>query len=191
MDALRCADPIPLPTLLEYWLGELDEARELAIDEHLLGCAHCTANLQALADIGDGIRMAVGAGDVNTVVTGPFVERLAARGLRLRQYRVPHNGSVHCTVAPDDDLLITRLVAPLDDVEHLDIERLTEDGVAVERVRDVPFDASAGEVLFTPRIARIRALPRTTVRFRLVSTDAAGDRIVGDYTLYHTPHPAA
>jgi hypothetical protein len=183
-----CASPIPLGTLVEYWLGELDEAREGQLDEHLLGCGHCSANLQGLVDIGGGIRTAVRAGAVQGVVTGAFVERLADKGLRLREYRVPHNGSVHCTVAPEDDLLITRLAAPLAGVGSLDLERLSGDGTILERMRDVPFDATAGEVVLTPRIEPVRALPATTVRFRLLEIAPSGERLVGEYTLYHTPH---
>ncbi len=185
-----CASPIPLATLVEYWLGELDEAREGRLDEHLLGCGHCSANLQSLVDIAGGIRTAVRAGAVPAVLTDAFLKRLAAQGLRLREYRVPHNGSVHCTVAPDDDLLISRLEAPLAGVERLDVERLGGEAQTVERLQDVPFDAAAGEVLIAPRIDRIRALPASTSRIRLLAVAPSGERLVGEYTFNHTPWPA-
>ena len=185
---LACPSPIPAGTLLEYWLGELDKAREGQLDEHLLGCGHCSANLQGLVDIGGAIRAAVREGAVQGVVTGAFVKRLAEKGLRVREYRVPHNGSVHCTVAPDDDLLVTRLAAPLAGVGSLDLERLSGDGTTLERMRDVPFDATAGEVVLTPRIEAVRALDATTVRFRLLEMAPSGERLVGEYTLHHTPH---
>ena len=184
----NCASPIPLATLLEYWLGELDAAREAQLDEHLLGCGHCSANLQGLVDLGGEVRAAVRAGAVHAVLTDAFVQRLAAQGLRLREYRVPHNGSVHCTVAPDDDLLITRLDAPLAGVERIDVERLGDEGAVLERLRDVPFDAAAGEVVFTPRMEHIRALPASTVRYRLLAVAPSGERLVGEYTFHHTPY---
>jgi hypothetical protein len=185
-----CASPIPLATLVEYWLGELDEAREGELDEHLLGCSHCSANLQSLVDFAGGIRAAVRAGAVPAVLTDAFLKRLAAQGLRLREYRVPHNGSVHCTVAPDDDLLISRLEAPLAGVERLDVERLGGDAQTIERLQDVPFDAAAGEVLIAPRMDRIRALPASTSRIRLLAVAPSGERLVGEYTFNHTPWPA-
>jgi hypothetical protein len=183
-----CASPIPLATLLEYWLGELDEAREGALDEHLLGCGHCSATLQGLVDLAGEVRAAVRAGAVHAVLTDAFVKRLAAQGLCLREYRVPHNGSVYCTVAPEDDLLITRLDAPLEGVERLDIERSGEEGAGIERLRDVPFDAAVGEVVYTLRMGRIRALPATTLRVRLLAMSPSGERLVGEYTFHHTPH---
>jgi hypothetical protein len=183
-----CASPIPLATLLEYWLGEVDEAREAALDEHLFGCGHCSASLQGLVDIAGEVRAAVRAGAVHAVLTDAFVKRLAAQGLRLREYRAPHNGSVNCTVAPDDDLLITRLDAPLAGVERLDVERLGGEGAVLERLRDVPFDATAGEVVIAERMEVMRALPASTVRMRLLAMAPSGERLVGEYTFHHTPH---
>ena len=184
----NCASPIPLATLLEYWLGELDAAREAQLDEHLLGCGHCSANLQGLVDLGGEVRAAVRAGAVHAVLTDAFVQRLAAQGLRLREYRVPHNGSVHCTVAPDDDLLITRLDAPLAGIERLDVESAGGGDAGFERLRDVPFDAAAGEVVLTSRMKQIRALPASTVRMRLLAVAPSGERLVGEYTFHHTPY---
>lgn len=190
MTSTRCASPIPLATLLEYWLGELDAEREEQIDEHLLGCGHCSVNLQSLVELAGAVREAVRAGELKAVLTGAFVQRLAEQGVRLREYRVPHNGSVHCTVAPDDDVLITRLDAPLAGVERLDLERVGAGGAGVERLHDVPFDAATGEVIFTLPMERVRALPATTVRIRLVAVASAGERTVGEYALHHTPHRA-
>jgi hypothetical protein len=188
MTQRSCASPVALATLLEYWLGELDEAREATLDEHLLGCGHCSATLQGLVDLAGEVRAAVRAGAVHAVLADAFVKRLAAQGLRLREYRVPHNGSVYCTVAPDDDLLITRLDAPLAGVERLDVELLGGEGAGLERLRDVPFDAAAGEVVLAARMERMRALPASTVRMRLLAMAPSGERLVGEYTFHHTPH---
>ena len=186
-----CTRPIPLATLLEYWLGELDEAQELRLGEHLLGCGHCSANLQRLVDLAGEVRAAVRAGAVPVVLTDTFVQRLAAQGLRLREYRVPHNGSVHCTVAPEDDLMITRLDAPLTGVGRLDVERLGGEGERLELLQDVPFDAATGEVVLAPRMERIRALPASTLRMRLLAVAPSGERVVGECTFHHTPYREA
>jgi hypothetical protein len=191
MTQSSCASPIPLATLLEYWLGELDASAGRPTRS-------APARLQPLqrksAEPGRHCRRSprgVRTGAVNGVVTGAFVKRLAAEGLRLREYRVPQNGSIHCTVTPDDDLLITRLDAPLVGVERLDLERLSGEGTTLERMCDVPFDVTAGEVVLTPRMERIRALPATTVRFRLLAVAPSGERLVGEYTLHHTPYRPA
>ena len=192
MIATACGNPVSLSTLLEYWLGELEPARESAVDLHLLGCGPCSTLLESLVDIAGGVRAVVRKGAVHAALSDAFVKRLGAGGLRLREYRVPHNGSVLCTVAPEDDLLIARLDAPLAGVERLDVEHLREGGADFERLRDVPFDAGAGEVILAPRMERIRALPETTTRIRLLAMASAGghpagERLVGEYTFHHRP----
>lgn len=186
-----CQSPVPLATLAEYWLGELDSAREAELDEHLLGCGHCSAALQALVDLGDGIRALVRAGAVRAVVTDAFVQRLAAAGLKVREYRVALNSSVNCTVAPADDMMISRLQAPLAGVERLDLDLLGPEDNDRERLTDIPFDPDAGEVIVTHPIVGIRALPATTLRIRLLAVAAGSERMLGEYTFNHTPWPGS
>jgi hypothetical protein len=189
MSHRACGSPIPLATLAEYWLGELDELNEARVEEHLLGCGSCSGALQELADLGGGIRALVRDGAVGAVVTDAFVERLAAAGLRLREYRVPLNGSVNCTVAPDDDVMVTRLQAPLAGVDQVDLIMLDVPGQGPFRLRDIPFDPATGEVVLTTRIAPLRASPAATGRMHLVAVARDGERMIGEYTFNHTPWP--
>ena len=170
------------PTLVAYWLGELDDARESAIEEHYLGCAACSAQLAEVEALADGVRRALGAGLVRFVVTPRYVEQLRAHGLRLREYKVPRNGSVNCSVGPDDDVLLSRLQVPLEGVERLDL-------IAGEnRLEDIAFDAQSGEVVVAPSIAYIRTLPACRYVMRLVAVEAKGERVLGEYTFNHSPH---
>lgn len=189
MSHRACASPIPLAALAEYWLGELDEAREAPLEEHMLGCGHCSAALQELADLGGGIRALVREGAVHAVVTGAFLQRLADAGLRLREYRVPVNGSVNCTVAPDDDLVVAHLEVPLAGVERVDLIILGVEPDGRERLQDIPFDPAAGEVVLAPRIAILRASPAATARMQVVAVARDGERVIGEYTFNHTPWP--
>ncbi|MCL4799080.1 MAG: zf-HC2 domain-containing protein [Burkholderiales bacterium] len=184
-----CASPIALATLAEYWLGELDAAREAELDEHLLGCGQCSAALAELAELAGGIRALVSAGAVRAVVTDAFLERLAAAGLKVREYRVPPGGSVNCTVAPDDDLLVSRLEAPLAGLEQVDVVLLDVPGKAYERLRDVPFDAKAGAVVVAERIDIIRAAPAGRGRMQLFAVSGEAERLLGEYTFNHAPWP--
>lgn len=176
--------------LVQYWLGELDAAREGEIEEHLLRCTACAGRLEHIVAIAGGIRDLVRTGEVFAVVTDAFVQRLAAHGVRLNQYRVGWNGSVHCSVAPDDEIAIVRLEAPLEGVERLDVLFDVSNGVPHTRLQDVPFDRAAGEVVVTPRIARLRALPVSTAIVRLVSIEPDGERVVGEYRFNHRPWSA-
>jgi len=182
-----CAAAIPRATLLEYWLGELDETGEARIDEHLLGCADCSGQLQALVGLADGIRKLVQRGKVSGVFTDALTKRLAAAGLHVREYHVPRNGSVHCTIAPDDDVVVARLQAPLADVRQLDVLVFPAQGTGHERLEHVAFHSSASEVVVVPGTDLLRALPVSTLRMQLVAVERGSDHLIGEYTFHHTP----
>ena len=147
--------------------------------------ASCSARLQELALLSTGIKKVVASGAFGAVLTGVFVTRLRQAGLRVREYRVPPGGSVACTIAPDDDLVVGRLGAALGGVGRLDM--LVHDDARGDsaRLEDVPFDAAVGEVLFTPGVAYLRTLDTHTQRVELVAVAAGGDRVIGDYTFNH------
>jgi hypothetical protein len=172
--------------LLEYWLDEMDASREEAVDEHLLGCGDCAASLRELLDLGSRVRTCARRGLIRVVVTQGFVDRLATRGLRLREYRVPKNGSVRCTVAPDDDLVIARLEVPLLGVERLDLHLLGIEGHRVV-LADIPFEEASGEVLLAPHVGGLRSLPESTNRIQVHSIESGTSRMLGEYTFHHTP----
>lgn len=183
-------DHPPLEALIDYALDGADDAAAQAIDEHLMHCDACGERLDELMALRDGVRSALRAGAVSAVTTGAFVDRLAGRGLRIREYRLPLNGSVNCTVAPQDELLVSRLqVPPLQGVERLDAlaSFSLEPGVQ-HRLEDIPFDPRSGEVVYLPELATVRGMPEHTLRVQLLAVDAGGGtREVGHYTFHHRP----
>jgi len=187
MSHADCSAPIPPVTLLAYWLGELDESAESQVDEHLLGCGNCAAQLQALVELGEDIRKLVESGRLRGVFTDALPKRLAEAGLHVREYRVSRNGSVNCTIAPDDDVVLARLEAPLADVRQLDLLVFGPDGRGHERHEHVPFVASASEVVVVPGTDLLRALPISTMRMQLIAVEHGSDRMIGEYTFHHTP----
>jgi len=182
----QCATPIGLAHLLEYWLDELPADANERIDEHLLGCACCSADLGELVALGGAVRESLRRGTVHAFVTDPFVRDLVEAGLRVREYRVPRNGSVDCHVAADDDLLVARLEAPLAGINRIDVFARDSLGPEDYVFRDVPFDAASGEVVLAPNLAILRTKPSHRHHMRLVAVDAAGERIIGEYTFVHT-----
>ena len=182
---------LSVDALLGYWLSDAASAAEVdAVDEHLMQCDACGETLDELVALGDGVRAAFRAGAVSAVATAAFVERLAAQGVRLREYRLPPDGSVECSVAPDDDLLVSYLEAPLAGVQRLDAvtEWSLEPGVE-HRLEDVPFDPQAGEVLYLPKIAAVKKLPENILRVRLLAVESGGAREIGRYAFFHRPWP--
>jgi hypothetical protein len=183
-----CITPLALESLVDYWFEAGSTAEDARVEEHLFGCGPCSARLQQLANISLGIKRLVARGDFGAVVTSPFVARLKDAGLRVREYRVPAGGSVACTIAPQDDVVVGRLHASLAGITRLDmLVSDPERGDAV-RLKDVPFDAAAGEVIFSPGTAYLRTLHTQTQRVELLAVAEAGERLVGEYTFNHYPH---
>jgi len=185
MNASNCTAPLGFSALIEYWLDELDEAAEARIEEHLFGCEVCGAKLDEIVALAGGVRTAFGEGSVRAYVTDAFVKRLVEQNVRVREYRIPQNGSVNCTVLPDDEVVVSRLEAPLGGITRLDAYTYLGDAQP-QIFRDIPFDPESGAVVVTPKIALLRAAPSHVYRVRLVAVDANGEREVGDYTFNHT-----
>jgi hypothetical protein len=172
--------------VVDYWLGDTDGAATEAIDEHLLHCDACGALFDELVALGRGVRDAFSHGLVPSVLTPGLVERLKASGRRVREYQVPAGGSVLCSVAPEDEVLVSRVGAPLGGVRRLDAVLSYSFAPGEEqRLVDLPFDAAAGEVLFAPKLAEVRRQPEHDFVVRLLAVGDAGEREIGRYTFHH------
>ena len=185
-----CRNPIELERLAAYWLGELAAGEAEKVEEHFFACAHCSGRLEWLAALSDGVRAAVRAGAFGLVVSAPFVEALKQAGFRLREYRNAPGGRLECTMAAEDDAVVSRLQAPLAGVRRLDLVqnvRVGADDWPEMRLEDVPFDPAGGEVLYILPPKALKAMPAHTARMRLVSVGEAGERAIGEYAFAHTP----
>ena len=179
-----------IDALLDYWLHDSDAAATEAIDEHLMQCEACGRALDDLVALGDGVRAAFRSGAVSAMASDAFLKRLVDHGVQVREYRLPPNGSVNCTVGPDDELLVAHLETPLQDVDRLDaVVTLSFEPDVQHRLQDVPFDARAGEVLWMPKFGLVRNAPAHTAEVTLLSVDAGGANELGRYTFHHQPWP--
>jgi hypothetical protein len=177
-------------TLLDYWLHDGDPAATEAIDEHLMRCEPCGRALDELVALGDAVRDAFRSGAVAAMASSAFVQRLVDRGVRVREYRLPRDGSVNCTVAPGDELLVAHLETDLRAVERLDaLVTFSFDPEVQHRLEDVPFDTQAGEVLWMPKFDLVRNAPAHVAEVTLLSIGSAGARELGRYTFRHQPWP--
>lgn len=180
-----CSSPLDWDTLLAYWLGELESDIEAQTEAHYLGCPICSQRLAQLTVLGREVRELTRLSGVEFVISDPFARRLKADGMNVREYRVPANGSVNCTVTADDDFVVARLEAPLEGVTRVDMVYLDSDGNSELRKEDIPFAADG--VLFATRIEALRSLPEITLRLRLLAVDTDTERTLGEYTFNHTP----
>jgi hypothetical protein len=185
---MKCPSPLTWDSLLAYWLGEHDPDTAAQIEEHYLGCDVCSRRLEQLVTLARGVRALTRTSGVSVIVNEPFVRRLAEDGLQVREYRVPRNGSVNCTVTPEDDFVVARLEAPLAGVQRLDMVYLDSGGKTATRQADIPFIANSGGVVFSTRMDTLRSLPVTSLRVRLLAVENGDEHTLGEYTFNHTPY---
>jgi hypothetical protein len=183
------AEHIDFERLVAWWLGEADDQE---LEEHCFACAQCAGRQEWLAALADGVRAAVRDGRIAMVASARFVEAMKRARLRLREYRLGPGETVSCTIASDDDAVVSRVRAPVANARRVDaLWRIELAGMPDHDVRleDVPFDATSGEVLFMPGAAALRKMPAHTQRLRLVAVDEKGERLLGEYAFAHTPSP--
>ena len=173
--------------LLAYWLNEIDAATAERADEHLMACADCSARLGALVGLGAAVRRELTRGSFFAVLAAPFVARLKAAGLRVREYEVKPGGSVDCTITRDDDLLVTHLHAPLRGIRRVDF--VYEDPAAGlrQRANDIAFDPAADRVAIMSNAAYVRTMGHTRAHMRLLAVDGVEEHVIADYTFNHSP----
>ena len=179
---------VDFETLVAYWLGELGETAEADVDEHLLGCDRCGARLDEVVALAGGIGEAFARGAVQAFASEDFVRQLDAQGVPMREYRVPRNGAVNCTILPEDRFVVARMEAPLEGVTRVDAIYDLEG--QSRTFHDVPFDPADNSVVLLPRPATLRQMPSHRARIRLVSVEGTVERELGTYTFNHTRHPA-
>jgi hypothetical protein len=183
----RCREPLELAVLVDYWFGELPPPDQDHLEEHVLDCGECSARLQDLVAIGEGVRRLAPQGAFRVVVSPSFLEAASRQGLRVREYKVPPGGRVACTVTLDDDLIVSRLRGDFREVSRLDLVTQAEDGPE-RRIENLPIVPSSQELIVAQSMPYLRAIMGSCVtRIRLLAHEPGGDRLVGEYTFAHTP----
>jgi len=191
---MKCADPIDATLLGDYWLGALAGPEEEAVELHLFDCDDCGRRLREVVALAEGVRKIAREGSLRMVVGDVFLERVAAEGLRVRQYAPPAGGGVECTVTAEDDFLIGRLAADTRGAKRVDLCICDARGVEQMRLADIPV-SEAGEVVYQESMTFAKASPSMKMIARLVGFDDAGvERVLGEYIFNHTrslPGPGA
>jgi len=183
-----CAQPLSDQALLDWWVGELPPEERGPTERHLLGCSACSARAEVLQALSEGVRSLVQGGRFMALVTDDLVEKMRGEGRKIREYQVKAGGTIHCTVAPDDEMVVTRLGASVGDVPRVDL--LIRVGDAPEmRIPELPCPPGAGEVVMAFPVDALQAAPQHVQHLRLVAVDGPAERVLGEYTFDHRPWP--
>ena len=177
---MTCANPIAGDTLVDYWAGDLDETETAAVDEHLFGCADCTASSARVAAVAQALRA-----EIPSVVLRAAVERLRARGTRIRENGFAPGDRREVEFGADAELLIHRLGGlDLTGAERIDLRITSEStGALVSDLEAVPFDRAEGAVFIACQ-RHYAALPHDTVMSLSIHATGAPPR-TATYTILH------
>ena len=180
-------DHMESPVLMDYWLAALTSEAEAAVEEHLLVCDTCGNRLREVIALAEGLRVLARSGSLQVIVSDGLVRHAAGSGLRVREYAPPQGGSVQCTVASDDDLLLARLTTDLSTAARVDLSWCDPQGVELQRMTDIPVSADAGNVICQQSMTWAKGAPTSTMIARLLAVDDSGDeRLLAEYTFHHT-----
>jgi anti-sigma factor RsiW len=177
---MSCANPIAWETLVDYWAGELDEAATASLEEHLFGCAECTAASARVA----AVTQAVGEA-LPLVVSRAHLERLRARDIRIVENSFVPGERREVEFSPETDLLIHRLGGlDLSGAERVEFRITAEStGALISSTDAAAFDPAEGAVLVACQ-RHYSAFPHDTVLAVSVHAPGGPPR-TATYTILH------
>lgn len=172
---------IAFELLLGSALGELDDADEARVEEHVVSCDACAARFASLVRLGPAIGLLMRSGRAVMVATRSLVEQLEREHLITRRYELSPGQIVPCTVSAADIYSLSTFHADLTGVTRVDLVGWRG------RFEDVPFDRERGCLYALTSSAALRPLPSVKIPFRTIAVAPdGGEHTLGDYTLDHT-----
>jgi hypothetical protein len=138
-----CATPIAWEDLVAYWADELDAEAVDRVDEHVMGCATCSAESARVSAVTTAIRAMI----------PPIIDHARLESIRAAGHVVRDN-----VLAPDvrrpaafdasTDFLVHRLQIDLSRAAKVEVRVTVEESGATLLVEpSAPFDRDSGEIL--------------------------------------------
>jgi hypothetical protein len=133
-------------TLAAYWLGELPEADLLTLEDHVFGCAACTAASARMAALPRALTFAV-----QPVVNSALAARLLALDPNARRIAVGAGGLAVVDFSGGAEAQLVVFESDLRSATQVDVTLCARDGTPLLQRTAVPFDAEAGTVIIACR----------------------------------------
>jgi hypothetical protein len=190
VSASACAANVGLEQLVDHWCDRAAAVDE-TLEEHVFGCAACTARLAWLADLAETMPPVIERrGGRRLILTGDAVEHMVRRGVRVRQYHFGDGRQIECSVGFDDDLVVSWIPLAVAEDEVVHGVMLAPDGSEFSRLDDAPVDRARGMLIIASAAEAILRLPDVRLRLTLSATSPRGTRELGEYIYNHTaPRP--
>lgn len=167
--------------LAAYWLGELPEVDELALEEHLFSCEPCTAESARMAALPRALALAVAP-----VISAAEAARLQALDARIARTHVAPGARGVADFSAGAPAQLIVLEAELADAEQVEITLCARDGTPLAPRRPVPFDAQAGTIIVACRDYYLGQFP-LEITLKVEAIAAGKRRDAGAFELDHIP----
>ncbi|HWB82208.1 MAG TPA: zf-HC2 domain-containing protein [Nannocystaceae bacterium] len=141
---MSCTSPIAFEVLVDYWAGELSDEAVERIDAHVMGCASCAAESEAVERIAAACRFRI-----PPVISADQLDALQREGLVVAENPCTPGARKEARFEPDVDLLVHRLggLALAGATRVRMVVRSESSNVVMLEDDFVPFDRTRGEVL--------------------------------------------
>jgi len=180
---VSCVSPLTWEELVAYWAADLTPADHDRVDEHLLGCAACTAESARVLAVVQALREVI-----PPVVTRSMLDSLRARGLEIAENTFAPGQRREALFASGVDLLVHRLAGfDLSSTQRVRVTLRVENTEQVlAEIPNAPFDAQEGILIACQR--HYSNMPPDMV-FEVSALDTSGAERSARYTILHV-YPA-
>jgi len=177
--AAACATPIAWEDLVAYWADELDTEAVDRVDEHMMGCATCSAESARVSAVTSALRAMI----------PPMIDHARLESIRAAGHVVRDN-----VIAPDvrrpaifeatTDILLHRLQIDLSRATQVEVRVSVEESGATLLIEpSAPFDRDSGEILIACQ-RHFANFPRNIV-FEVHAHQAQGPATVARFPVPH------
>lgn len=160
---MTCAS---LEDVVRFALDELPEQEAAEFEQHYFACDACLSKLDRIQRLLDDMRSSL-----PLVLTPERRQRLGMERPNLRVTHVSPDETATLQLGPEHGVGLWVMHAPLSTASRVDLDARLEDGTPLMSMKNVPFDASRGEV----------ALP-CQIHFRDMGGTSGGSRMVVELT---------
>jgi hypothetical protein len=171
---------VPAARWIDWWRGEVDGASLDALEEHLLACDRCTAAVDRLAVVVEGLAAIVDKSSLRPVLSADQLDALVARS-RVAVFRLRPGDVMTAEITAETEIVVARFAAPLRGLIGLDVEFRGADDQLYFAIADVEF--TPDEVIIACQ--RHVAISVPSFHLCLIGIDGAGRREIARATLVH------
>ena len=185
MTSEQCSRGASFDDLLDYWIGDLDQASAERVEAHIFECTECANRLAHIATTAAAVADAVRGARVQGIVTDAVLNKLSRDGVRIRTYAPEPGTFMPCAVWPEDDLVVSRLKGDFSGYDELTLVLKADEGPELSRNVDIPLISGTREIVTATSASHLRRLP--SMRLRLIVSGKRGEteHVIGEYGLEH------